>query len=122
MVASPNNHNQTTTSIYFFLFCRLLQRPFKHNLDFIDAINSAQSSWKAAAYAEHEQYSLEELHYRAGGPASRIPRLNTTCARKNTMKWMDFTFKHMFGVFLKSTQAFVSTPDPPEKLLGFCLA
>ncbi|CAL1570277.1 unnamed protein product [Knipowitschia caucasica] len=46
---------------------------YKHNLDFIDAINSVQSLWKAQPYSEHETYSLLELHYRAGGPASRIP-------------------------------------------------
>lgn len=50
-----------------------LQRSYKHNADYINAINAVQSSWKAQAYAEHEAYSLLELHYRAGGPASRIP-------------------------------------------------
>uniref|UniRef100_A0A8C9Y5W9 Cathepsin C n=1 Tax=Sander lucioperca TaxID=283035 RepID=A0A8C9Y5W9_SANLU len=52
---------------------RLHQKPYKHNLDFIDSINSVQKSWKAAPYPEHEMYTLKELHYRAGGPASRIP-------------------------------------------------
>lgn len=51
----------------------LHQRAYKHNLDFIHAINSIQSSWKAAPYPEHETYTLQELFYRAGGPASRIP-------------------------------------------------
>ncbi|XP_022050147.1 dipeptidyl peptidase 1 [Acanthochromis polyacanthus] len=51
----------------------LLQRPYKHNLDFIASINSVQKSWKAMPYAEHEMYTLQELQYRAGGPASRIP-------------------------------------------------
>lgn len=51
----------------------LLQRPYKHNLDMIESINSVQSSWKAVPYPEHEMYTLQELHYRAGGPASRIP-------------------------------------------------
>lgn len=51
-----------------------LQMMFKHNMDFIDAINAAQSSWKAAPYREHEEYSLQEHMYRAGGPASHIPR------------------------------------------------
>lgn len=49
------------------------QRLYKHNVDFIDAINSVQSLWKAQAYPGHEAYSLLELQYRAGGPASRIP-------------------------------------------------
>ncbi|XP_068565618.1 dipeptidyl peptidase 1 [Cebidichthys violaceus] len=52
---------------------RLLQKPYKHNMDFIEAINSVQKSWKASPYREHETYTLKELHYRAGGPASRIP-------------------------------------------------
>ncbi|KAG8002086.1 Metabotropic glutamate receptor 5 [Nibea albiflora] len=52
---------------------RLLQKPYKHNMDFIDSINSVQKSWKAVTYPEHEMYTLQELHYRAGGPASRIP-------------------------------------------------
>ncbi|XP_071352792.1 dipeptidyl peptidase 1 [Trachinotus anak] len=56
-----------------FFSSRLLQKPYKHNLDFIDSINSVQSSWKAGPYPEHETYTLQELHYRAGGPASRIP-------------------------------------------------
>ncbi|XP_047248200.1 dipeptidyl peptidase 1 [Girardinichthys multiradiatus] len=51
----------------------LLPKPYKHNWDFIDLINTVQSSWKAVAYPEHEMYTLQELHYRAGGPASRNP-------------------------------------------------
>ncbi|KAM4628274.1 dipeptidyl peptidase 1 [Polymixia lowei] len=51
----------------------LLQRPYKRNQDFIDSINSMQSSWKAAHYPEHEMFSLEDWRYRAGGPASQIP-------------------------------------------------
>ncbi|XP_010788272.1 dipeptidyl peptidase 1-like [Notothenia coriiceps] len=53
---------------------RLLEKPYKHNLDFVDLINSVQKSWKAAAYPEHELFTLRELQYRAGGPASRIPQ------------------------------------------------
>lgn len=53
---------------------RPLDQPYKHNMDFINAINAAQSSWRAARYEEHEGLSLEELQRRAGGPASRIPR------------------------------------------------
>nr|XP_057936452.1 dipeptidyl peptidase 1 [Doryrhamphus excisus] len=52
---------------------RLLQRTFTPNLDVIEAINSVQNSWKAVSYPEYKRYSLQELHYRAGGPASRIP-------------------------------------------------
>lgn len=52
---------------------RLLQKPYKHNMDFIDSINAVQKSWKATPYPAHEMYTLKELHFRAGGPASRIP-------------------------------------------------
>uniref|UniRef100_A0A3P9L1Y7 Dipeptidyl peptidase 1 n=2 Tax=Oryzias TaxID=8089 RepID=A0A3P9L1Y7_ORYLA len=52
---------------------RLLQKPYKHNQDFIHLINSVQKSWRAAPHPEHEMYTLQELHYRAGGPASRVP-------------------------------------------------
>ncbi|XP_078140383.1 dipeptidyl peptidase 1-like isoform X1 [Centroberyx gerrardi] len=51
----------------------LVTSPYKNNLDFADSINSAQSSWKATSNLNHETYTLEELLYRAGGPASRIP-------------------------------------------------
>ncbi|KAK6296478.1 hypothetical protein J4Q44_G00326200 [Coregonus suidteri] len=52
----------------------LLHRSYKHNLDFIDSINAAQSSWKATSYSEHETYTLQQLMHRSGGPASHIPR------------------------------------------------
>ncbi|XP_062328610.1 dipeptidyl peptidase 1 [Osmerus eperlanus] len=71
VVAVPPRTVNTRRATYGRL---LQQRRYKHNLDFIEAINSAQSSWKAAPYREHEAYSLMELMYRAGGPASQIPR------------------------------------------------
>ncbi|CAL8361633.1 unnamed protein product [Merluccius merluccius] len=52
---------------------RLFQPPHKTNTDFIDSINSVQSSWTAAYYSDHEKYSQKDWYYRAGGPASRIP-------------------------------------------------
>ncbi|XP_017286474.1 dipeptidyl peptidase 1 [Kryptolebias marmoratus] len=48
-------------------------RMYKPNPDFIDLINSVQTSWKAAVYPEHKTFTLQELQRRAGGPASRIP-------------------------------------------------
>ncbi|XP_068173471.1 dipeptidyl peptidase 1 [Antennarius striatus] len=57
-----------------FFSKRLLQKPYKNIVGFIDSINSAQKSWKAASYPELETYTLQEVLYRAGGPASRIPR------------------------------------------------
>ncbi|KAJ0022178.1 hypothetical protein NQD34_009668 [Periophthalmus magnuspinnatus] len=56
-----------------FFNSKYFRSAYKHNLDFIEAINSVQSLWKAHPYPEHETYSLLELQYRAGGPASRIP-------------------------------------------------
>lgn len=56
-----------------FHTCSLLQKPFKHNLEFMEAINMVQSSWKAVPYPELETYTLQELSRRAGGPASRVP-------------------------------------------------
>ncbi|XP_030008660.1 dipeptidyl peptidase 1-like [Sphaeramia orbicularis] len=50
------------------------QRPYKHILDYIDAINSVQSSWRAHAYPQHQTYTPQEVQYRAGGPAFQIPR------------------------------------------------
>ncbi|XP_077422865.1 dipeptidyl peptidase 1 [Vanacampus margaritifer] len=55
------------------LSSRLHNRPFTPNRGVIASINSAQNSWKAVSYPEYEMYSLQDLHYRAGGPASRIP-------------------------------------------------
>ncbi|KAG7261125.1 hypothetical protein CRUP_004313, partial [Coryphaenoides rupestris] len=52
---------------------RLFQTAHKTNADFIDDINSAQSSWTAAYYPDHEKYSRKDWFYRAGGPASRVP-------------------------------------------------
>ncbi|XP_072317940.1 dipeptidyl peptidase 1 [Eucyclogobius newberryi] len=52
---------------------KYLQSSYKHNLDFVDEINSVQSLWKAHPYPYHETFSRLELQNRAGGPASRIP-------------------------------------------------
>ncbi|XP_056467395.1 dipeptidyl peptidase 1 [Gadus chalcogrammus] len=60
---------------------RLLQTQYKVNTDFIQTINSAQSSWTAAYYPEHEKYSRKDWFYRAGGPASRVP------ARVRPARW-----------------------------------
>ncbi|KAM4628275.1 dipeptidyl peptidase 1-like [Polymixia lowei] len=51
----------------------LLHSPYTINQDFIDSINSKQSSWKAAHYPEHDTFTLEDWRYRTGGPASQIP-------------------------------------------------
>lgn len=53
---------------------RWLQRPYKHNMGFIEKINAHQSMWKAEPYPEHEAFTLWEMHNRAGGAASRIPK------------------------------------------------
>lgn len=67
--------------------CRLLQVPFKHNLDFIEAINMVQSSWKAVAYPELEKYTRGELINRAGGLASRIPMWVLTHTNTHSILW-----------------------------------
>ncbi|XP_036393198.1 dipeptidyl peptidase 1 [Megalops cyprinoides] len=64
---SPSNHPDFKQSLLF-------QRPYKHNHDFVRAINTVQKSWKATAYSEHEGFTIEELIRRAGGRDSRIPR------------------------------------------------
>lgn len=53
---------------------RFSHKPYMYNLDFVDAINSVQKSWKATAYKEYEKLTLGDLHRRAGGRHSRIPR------------------------------------------------
>ncbi|KAK7101922.1 dipeptidyl peptidase 1-like [Littorina saxatilis] len=45
---------------------------FYNDMNFIDRINSAQSSWKAAAYPHLEGLRREHLLGMAGGPASRV--------------------------------------------------
>jgi len=48
-------------------------RKFTNSNEFINKINSAQSSWTAKSYPEFEKYTLSEMFARAGGPASVIP-------------------------------------------------
>ncbi|XP_078588019.1 dipeptidyl peptidase 1-like isoform X1 [Branchiostoma floridae x Branchiostoma japonicum] len=52
---------------------RRLQQNFKTNLDFIEQINSAQSSWQAVVYPEYEKFTRNDLIRRAGGRKSRLP-------------------------------------------------
>ncbi|XP_030056019.1 dipeptidyl peptidase 1 [Microcaecilia unicolor] len=52
----------------------LSSRPYLYHMDFVNAINSVQKSWTAKRYKEYELLTLEELHRRAGGRGSRIPR------------------------------------------------
>lgn len=75
--------------MYFCYFSRLPQKLYKHSMDFIDVINSVQKSWKAAPYPEHEMYTLQELQYRAGGPASRIPVWVFTCTSRCVLRGLD---------------------------------
>ncbi|XP_019379314.1 PREDICTED: dipeptidyl peptidase 1, partial [Gavialis gangeticus] len=53
---------------------RFSSRPYLHNRDFVNTINTVQKSWTAAAYKEYETLTLEELTKRAGGLHSRAPR------------------------------------------------
>lgn len=47
---------------------------YKNDENLIKKINSAQSSWTAKAYPELESYTVKEMHLRAGGFASTIPK------------------------------------------------
>lgn len=42
------------------------------NKEFIQKINSLQSSWTATVYEEYEKMTLGDLHLMAGGPKSKI--------------------------------------------------
>jgi cathepsin C len=46
------------------------ERTYKHNPQFIEAINAAQSMWTAKHYEEHENYTLRDMQRRRGGKVS----------------------------------------------------
>lgn len=61
---------------WYIIVCmcvRFLQL-YKHDISFVERINSIQSSWRAAAYREHELFTIQELTQRAGGRKSHFPR------------------------------------------------
>ncbi|KAI5098626.1 dipeptidyl peptidase 1 precursor [Silurus meridionalis] len=47
---------------------------YMHEMSFVERINSAQSSWRATTYREHELLTIQELTRRAGGRKSQVPR------------------------------------------------
>ncbi|KAL7825478.1 hypothetical protein AOLI_G00326850 [Acnodon oligacanthus] len=47
---------------------------YKYDLDFVERVNSLQKSWRAAAYREHETFTIQQLIQRAGGRSSRVPQ------------------------------------------------
>ena len=49
-------------------FSSLRNRKFIPNHEFVDQVNSVQSSWKAGVYEEHNGMTMEQLMRRAGGP------------------------------------------------------
>ena len=49
-------------------FSSLRNRKFIPNHEFVDQINSVQSSWKAGVYEEYNGMTVEQLMRRAGGP------------------------------------------------------
>ena len=51
-----------------FSFSSYRNRKFIPNHDFVDQINSVQSSWKAEVYEEYKGKTMEQLMRRAGGP------------------------------------------------------
>ncbi|XP_071548235.1 dipeptidyl peptidase 1-like isoform X2 [Panulirus ornatus] len=52
-----------------------LRKKYKNDLKMIEKINSAQSSWTAKSYPEHEKYTQYEMMQRAGGSRSVLPAL-----------------------------------------------
>ena len=50
------------------LLSALRNRKFSPNHEFVDQINSVQSSWKAGVYEEYNGMTVEQLMRRAGGP------------------------------------------------------
>lgn len=78
--AQFREHLYFLISVFFLLFyliaflCRLSSRRYVHNLDFVNAINACQKSWRATRYKDYENFPLEELTRRAGGVYSRAPR------------------------------------------------
>ncbi|XP_029458150.1 dipeptidyl peptidase 1 isoform X2 [Rhinatrema bivittatum] len=70
---APSHVSVNTVSVYKH-WEGLSRRPYLYNLDFVNAINSVQKSWTATRYKEYELYTLEEVHRRAGGRNSRVPR------------------------------------------------
>ena len=49
-------------------FSSLRNRNYIPNHEFVDQINSVQSSWKAGVYEEYNGMTVEQLMHRAGGP------------------------------------------------------
>ena len=45
---------------------------FRPNFEFIDSINSLQSSWRATHYKHYEDLTLQDMYMMAGGPKSKI--------------------------------------------------
>jgi hypothetical protein len=62
-----------STEYICIIFYRLLgQIKFRNNHDFINQINQKQTLWKATAYKEMEDMTMEDLVRRAGGRKSKI--------------------------------------------------
>jgi len=51
-----------------------LEAKYVNDHELIKKINSAQNSWKARAYPEHEQYTLREMLRRAGNSQAALPK------------------------------------------------
>ncbi|XP_063591123.1 dipeptidyl peptidase 1-like [Penaeus indicus] len=48
-------------------------RAFKNDLKMVEEINASKTSWRAKVYPRLEEYSVEEMFLRAGGPGSVLP-------------------------------------------------
>ncbi|XP_069977054.1 dipeptidyl peptidase 1-like [Penaeus vannamei] len=70
---SAQKNTKTTPRVTRKVTKPLSTRAFKNDLKMVEEINSAQTSWQAKAYPQHEKYSVEEMFLRAGGPGSVLP-------------------------------------------------
>ncbi|XP_071961201.1 dipeptidyl peptidase 1-like [Antedon mediterranea] len=97
-------------------------RLYRNNPEFVEKINSVQSSWKAAAYPQHETYTLQEMVRRAGGTSSKSSRKRLASAKVKpevakiaSQLPMEFDWRNMAG------QNFV-TPVRDQGGCGSCFA
>ncbi|XP_068927145.1 dipeptidyl peptidase 1 [Petaurus breviceps papuanus] len=51
-----------------------LQKRYKYNYDFVNAINTAQNSWTATVYEEYENFNRDQMIKRNGGHSYLSPR------------------------------------------------
>ncbi|XP_033121393.1 dipeptidyl peptidase 1-like [Anneissia japonica] len=93
---------------------------YRNNLEFVKKINSAQSSWTAGLYPEHEKYTLEQMKNRAGGSTSKASRPLTAQVSQEVAKLAE-TLPSEFDWRNVAGQNFV-TPVRNQAQCGSCYA